>query len=29
MKNNTDFLELCVIAIIAAFGVLIINQILK
>ena len=29
MKKNTDFWELCVIAIIAAFGVLIINQILK
>jgi len=30
MKNNTDFWELCaIIAIIAAFGVLIINEILK
>jgi hypothetical protein len=29
MKNNTDFWELCLISFIAAFGVLIINQILK
>jgi hypothetical protein len=29
MKNKIDYLELCVIAFIAAFGVLIINQILK
>lgn len=29
MKNNTDFFELCVIAIMAAILVLVINQILK
>jgi len=29
MKNKIDFWELCVISLIAAFGVLIINQILR